>query len=86
VQADHARINEITDSRTYTLVGLPLVVKWDNSDDPLNPTRGYRVNLTGTPYLGALGSQLTFFQFQATGTTYRKLDPDAAYVLAAQTM
>ena len=85
IMADHARINEITDSRTYTLVGLPLVLKWDNSDDPLNPTEGYRLNLTGTPYLGALGSQLTFFQMEATGTTYRKLDRDAAYVLAAQT-
>lgn len=86
IMADHARINEITDSRTYTLVGLPLVAKWDNSDDPLNPTAGYRLNVTGTPYLGALGSQLTFFQIEATGTTYRKLDADAAYVLAAQTM
>lgn len=86
IMADHARINEITDSRTYTLVGLPLVLKWDNSDDPLNPTQGYRLDLTGTPYLGALGSQLTFFQLEATGTTYHKLDPDAAYVLAAQTM
>ena len=86
IMADHARINEIVQSRTYTLVGLPVVFKWDNSDDPLSPTEGYRLDLSGTPYLGALGSQLTFVQLQATGTTYRKLDSDAAYVLAAQTM
>ncbi len=86
ILADHARINEIIQSRTYTLVGLPIILKWDNSDDPLSPTEGYRLNLSGTPYLGALGSQLTFVQLEATGTIYRKLDRDAAYVLAAQTM
>ena len=83
--AEHARINEITDTRTYTLVGLPLILKQDETDDTLNPTTGYRLDLTGTPYLRALGSQLTFTQMTATGTSYRKLDPDAEYVIAAQT-
>jgi translocation and assembly module TamA len=84
--AAHARVNEITDSRTYTLVGLPATLKLDRSDDPLSPTRGYRIDLASTPYLRALGSQLTFLQSTATGTTYHKIDPAADYVLAMQTM
>ena len=86
ILAEHAHVNEITDTRVYTLVGLPLILKQDHSNDVLNPTNGYRLTLTGTPYLRALGSQLTFMQMTATGTVYRRLDPAAVYVLAAQTM
>jgi len=82
IGAEHARINEITDSRTYTLVGLPLFVRKDGSDDLLNPTKGYRVGLVSTPYLQTLGSDLTFLSSKANGSVYRSITGDDEAILA----
>lgn len=84
IEAEHARINEKIDTRVYTLVGLPLTLKQDGTDDLMNPTTGYRAALQLTPYLTALGSELTYVQGQLTGSTYQKLDAAGAYILALQ--
>jgi translocation and assembly module TamA len=84
IEAEHARINEIVDTRTYTLVGLPLSLKQDDTDDLLNPTRGYRAGLKLTPYLAPLGSDLTYVQGVLTGSTYLDLADPGAYVLALE--
>jgi translocation and assembly module TamA len=82
--AQHARINEITDFRVYTLVGVPLTVTDDQSNDLLNPSQGYRLNATVTPYLRALGSDLTYVQALVTTTRYISLDQNSKYILAMQ--
>jgi translocation and assembly module TamA len=79
---EHARVDEKSDFRTYTLVGLPLFFRKDGSDDLLNPTRGYRIGATATPYLRALGSNLTFLSSKVTGSTYRQLTQGDAAILA----
>ncbi|HVJ53922.1 MAG TPA: BamA/TamA family outer membrane protein [Aliidongia sp.] len=82
IQAEHARLNEKIDYRVYTLVGIPISVRQDDTDDLLNPTRGYRAGAKLTPYLRALGSNESFVQAQINGSTYRKLSDDDTYVLA----
>jgi translocation and assembly module TamA len=82
--AQHARINEEVDTRVYTLVGVPVNVSDDQSNDPLNPTKGYRLNGTVTPYFRAIGSNLTYVQGLFTGTHYTVLDRRKSYILAVQ--
>jgi len=82
LQAEHARINEITDTRVYTLVGIPVTVARDTSDDPLNPSKGERLSLTVTPYLRPLGSNLTYIQALGTATHYQSLDRNKKFILA----
>lgn len=82
IQAEHARLNEKVDYRVYTLVGLPLALREDATDDLLNPTKGYRAGLKLTPYLRALGSNENFVQAQLTASTYQKLSDDDTYILA----
>ena len=84
ILAEHARVDEKVDTRVYTLVGLPLFVKKNASDDLLNPTSGYRAALETTPYLRAIGSNLSFLQSKLTGSWYDGLDPKGTYVLALQ--
>lgn len=84
ILAEHARVNEKVDFRTYVLVGTPVFVKKDGTDDLLNPTLGYRAAIEATPYSRALGSNLTFLQSKLTGSWYDQLSPDGHYILALQ--
>ncbi|HEV2673505.1 MAG TPA: BamA/TamA family outer membrane protein [Aliidongia sp.] len=84
ILAEHARVDEKVDYRTYVLVGLPVFLKKDGTDDLLNPTKGYRVALESTPYLRAIGSNLTFLQSKLTGSWYDQLTPSGNYILALQ--
>jgi len=44
----------------YALIGVPLYVKLDRSNDLLNPTRGYRAQANLVPYQSFSGPNLTF--------------------------
>jgi len=84
ILAQHARVDEKVDFRTYVLVGTPVFLKKDGTDDLLNPTKGYRAAIEATPYLRAIGSNLTFLQSKLTGSWYDQLSPSGSYVLALQ--
>ena len=84
ILAEHARVNEKVDYRTYVLVGLPVFLKKDATDDLLNPTRGYRAAIEATPYLRAIGSNLNFLQSKLTASWYDQLSPSGNYIMALQ--
>ncbi len=73
---------DITRSENYTLLGLPLVLRHDGSDDLLNPTTGGRQTLSLTPYHGISGPSLNFLTTRLELRQYQKLDDDGRYVLA----
>ena len=67
----------------YALVGVPLNLKFDKSDNLLNPTEGYRAQGTLTPYQSFSGPSLTFASGRLAGSLYRRLTDSDRYVLAA---
>jgi translocation and assembly module TamA len=67
----------------YALVGLPLYLKLDKSDDLLNPTRGYRAQANVTPYQSFSGPNLRFAFERVSATTYQRLTDNDRYVIAA---
>ena len=84
IEAEHARLDEKVDFRVYILVGLPASLRWDGTDDLLNPTRGAKAGIQVTPYLRALGSNETFVQSRLDGSLYRRLTDSDTYVVALQ--
>ncbi|MES1989357.1 MAG: autotransporter assembly complex family protein [Pseudomonadota bacterium] len=55
----------------YRLIGLPLTLRYDGTDDLLDPTEGLRLGGAMTPYGGvANGDPTAFAKFEATGSTY----------------
>ena len=68
----------------YTLIGVPLSVNYDTTDDKLNPTRGVRVNASVSAFPTFLGSSLDLFQGKARASTYYALDGDGRFVLAGR--
>ncbi len=59
-------------TNNYTLLGLPITLKFDNTDNLFEPTRGFRASASVTPTesLGGQGGSATFVIIQASGSTY----------------
>lgn len=73
--------NNVTD--TFELFSITTKVSRDTANDPLNPTKGSRIALSGAPHL-SLGSGTTpYMVFEASGATYRAVFDDRV-VLAAR--
>ncbi len=86
LQFEHARITESAANGSYSLVGLPFTLKYDGTDDLLDPTKGKRAAVTATPYRSiAAGPDLAFLSTRFSGSLYKKLgnDDQNRYVLAA---
>ena len=56
--------------RNYGIAALPVQVQFDTSDNLLNPTRGYRLTLTGSPETAVGGGVRPYFRTMIQGTYY----------------
>ena len=71
-------------TQRYELAGLPAYIKLDETDNLLNPTTGYRAQLSVTPARTFSGSRLTFATNLLAGSTYWALGDDQRTVLAGK--
>lgn len=67
----------------FLLVGLPLGLSYDASNDLLNPTEGWRASASVTPFQNLL-TDATFGQARVTGTAYHDLTGTGRLVLAGR--
>ena len=79
-----ADVNPRTGSQRYELVGLPAYIKLDKTDNLLNPTTGYRAQLSVTPAHTFSGSNLTFVSNLISGSTYLGLGAEDRAILAGR--
>lgn len=82
VSIEREFIEENNIEQRFFLAGLPLALRWDRTDDALDPTRGFRLNLTVTPFLEALGSDLTFISARVRPSAYFLLEESHDVVFA----
>src|SRR5262249_59274501 len=68
----------------YRLVGVPISVSYDSTDNLLDPSEGVRFTASATPYAGFLGSDPSIFVAKAQGSTCYALDDEARYILAGR--
>ena len=67
----------------YKLIGLPMQVILDESNSPVEPTKGYRLTLNATPYADlAYGDPFAILRL--TGTAYLDVSGDGRSVLAGR--
>lgn len=65
------RTEENSGARSYRLFGVPMTLRYDGSDNLLDPTEGSRLSGALTPYVGtSAGSAAAFSKFEASGSTY----------------
>src|SRR5215469_1383958 len=79
-----ADVNSRTGSQRYELAGLPAYIKLDSTDNLLNPTTGYRAQLSVTPAHTFSGSNLTFVTSLISGSTYWALGAEDRAILAGK--
>ncbi|MEQ9607731.1 MAG: autotransporter assembly complex family protein [Kiloniellaceae bacterium] len=70
---------------TFQLFGLPLTASRDDTDDPLDPTEGTRLQLTLTPSTGVGSESLFFLTTVVGGSAYYAIDDAKRFVLAGRT-
>jgi translocation and assembly module TamA len=82
VSGEQEKISQEGTDRHYNLVGLPLSLKYDSSNNLLDPTRGIRATFSATP-MESLGTpDATFVILQVAGSTYLDLSGNGRSVLA----
>jgi translocation and assembly module TamA len=80
---EHADVSRsIIGSETYSLVGLPVVLRHDTTDDLLDPTIGSRQTLTLVPYHSISGPSLDFLTSRIELRHYQRLDNTGRILLA----
>jgi translocation and assembly module TamA len=70
--------------RNYNLIGVPIVLKYDSSNSPLEPTKGLRVALQVTPWQSLSDGGATFVMMQASASTYFDLSGNGRSVVAVR--
>lgn len=69
--AEQERIEQESVTRNYTLVGVPVAAKYDDTDSLFDPTRGIRANASVTPTESLGGRRdATFVVSQLSASTY----------------
>lgn len=76
---------DITDNdgnSKFTLIGLPLSLTRDTSDDLFDPTKGNRLQASITPYVSLLGENTQFVVSRLSDAHYISLDKENDAILA----
>ena len=70
--------------RVLSLIGVPAYLKLDETDNLLNPTRGYRAQLSVMPAHTVSGPPLTFVSDLIAGSTYWDIGSEQRAILAGK--
>lgn len=79
---EYEDITDSTGHSTFTLVGLPLSLTRDTSDDLFDPTRGNRLVASVAPYVSLLGDSTQFVVTRLSDAHYLSLTDDDSLILA----
>lgn len=76
-------IDDTGEDRTAILGGIPVFASYDGTESELDPTRGQRLRLSATPFLGQFDEALTtFLVLEARGSAYQDILGDGRFVFA----
>ncbi len=73
-----------TEGGLVLLAGLRGIARRDNSNDPLNPSKGSRLEFVVEPYHDFGETESTFLSTSALGSAYLAIDYDADFILAGR--
>lgn len=71
-------------SEDNVIVAFPLFAVYDGSDDPFDPSKGYKLDFRFEPAAITLDTTEAFATVSAGGSTYRKITSDKTLIAAAR--
>jgi translocation and assembly module TamA len=84
VTGERASSSDVLGRVDATLIGLTAGLRYDSTDNLLDPKSGVRFAATVTGNPTALGSTVGFVEARGAGSAYVSLDEDGRYVLAGR--
>lgn len=75
--------DESPDDQFY-LGGVRGILRYDNTENPLDPIGGTRFEINVTPYFGLTETDTNFTTVSIAGSQYLSIDDDGDYVMAAR--
>lgn len=81
VALDYSRITDAFGKHKYLIASIPLQYVFDNRDNRLNPTKGFRLLAYAEPSYDIL-SGAAFVKLKGEGSAYQSLDTASKFVLA----
>ncbi len=84
---EQSEVNSAADAdgtKSYTLIGIPLGLRWDASDNLLDPSRGHRTTVSLTPWFSVLGDGVAMMVTRVTESIYVPLTDDRDFVWATR--
>lgn len=81
VSLDYSRIHDAFGKHKYLIASIPLQYVYDNRDNRLNPTGGFRVLAYAEPSYDILNGA-AFLKLKGEGSAYQSLDSASKFVLA----
>ena len=85
IDLEYTSEDDDNERRNFLLAGLPVTLRWDNTNDLLDPHEGARVALRVTPYLAEQNSGFQFTAVEISNSAYVALDKDDRYIIAGRT-
>ena len=82
LKLEHIQVSQSATNGNYFLMGLPLFIKYDQSDSQLNPTKGFTIVYSATPYQSVIESNEHFVKQRLTTACYLPLTKKRMFVLA----
>jgi len=77
---EYSDVTDAPGKRIFYIASLPIGIRWDSSDDLLDPHRGMRVSLVSAPAIGMDGISFTFLESEFRASAYYPLIPEKAIV------
>jgi translocation and assembly module TamA len=84
LEIEGSRINDDTGDSDFLLIGPTASVKYDTTDDLLNPTQGVRLETGGEALPTWFGSSENVFTTRSTASSYLNITGDGNLVLAGR--
>lgn len=82
ITGEQESITQEGDTRHYNLIGVPAVLKYDSTDNLLDPTQGIRASFSVTPTEALGTTNSTFVIMQGSGSTYIDMTQDGRSIMA----
>ncbi len=80
-QLEFSRVTQDDVTTDYQLIGLLGQLRWNDTDSPLNPSRGTRASVLVNP-IYSLGESNAFTRLRVQGSTYLDISGDKGSILA----
>jgi len=84
VNAELLSIQEGASHDEFFILSLPVSLFWDKSDDPLDPTRGFRVLINVKPAVSMIEKNFPFLIIENRASAYFSLNKSKKVILAVR--